>query len=51
MVSIVHRAIDRERDAINVYLGLAKIVTDVKAKNVLIHLASDGGPHDSSRST
>jgi rubrerythrin len=45
MVSIVHRAIDRERDAINVYLGLAKIVTDVKAKNVLIHLASDEVAH------
>src|SRR3970282_1635314 len=45
MVSIVHRAIDRERDAINVYLGLAKIVTDVKAKNVLIHLASDEVGH------
>jgi len=45
MVAIVHRAIDRERDAINVYLGLAKIVTDVKAKNVLIHLASDEVGH------
>jgi len=45
MVSIVHRAIDRERDAINVYLGLAKIVTDAKAKNVLIHLASDEVGH------
>ena len=45
MVSIVHRAIDRERDAINAYLGLAKIVTDVKAKNVLIHLASDEVGH------
>ena len=45
MVSIVHRAIDRERDAINVYLGLAKVVADVKAKNVLIHLASDEVGH------
>lgn len=45
MVAIVHRAIDRERDAINVYLGLAKIVTDAKAKNVLIHLASDEVGH------
>jgi len=42
---VLHRAIDRERDAINVYLGLAKIVTDVKAKNVLIHLASDEVGH------
>jgi len=45
MVSIVHRAIDRERNAIDVYLGLAKIVTDPKAKNVLIHLASDEVGH------
>jgi rubrerythrin len=45
MVAIVHRAIDRERDAINVYLGLAKIVADAKAKNVLIHLASDEVGH------
>ena len=45
MVAIVHRAIDRERDAISVYLGLAKIVTEAKAKNVLIHLASDEVGH------
>ncbi|MBE0606723.1 MAG: ferritin family protein [Deltaproteobacteria bacterium] len=45
MVAIVHRAIDRERDAINLYLGLAKIVADVNAKNVLIHLASDEVGH------
>ena len=32
MVSIVHRAIDRERDAISVYLGLAKIVTEARRK-------------------
>ena len=45
MVSIVHRAIDREREAINIYLGQEKIVTDAKAKNVLIHLASDEEGH------
>ncbi|RJP25628.1 MAG: hypothetical protein C4529_00490 [Deltaproteobacteria bacterium] len=45
MVSIVHRAIDRERDAIQTYLGLAKIVKDANAKNVLIHLASDEVGH------
>jgi len=45
MVSIVHRAIDRERDAIKTYLGLAKIVKDANAKNVLIHLASDEVGH------
>ncbi len=45
IVSIVHRAMDRERDAVKSYLDLAKIVKDVNAKNVLIHLASDEVGH------
>jgi rubrerythrin len=45
IVSIVHRAMDRERDAIQSYLDLAKVVKDASAKNVLIHLASDEVGH------
>ncbi len=41
IVVVVHEAIDREKDAAALYLALAKAVADAKAKNVLIHLASD----------
>lgn len=45
IVIVVHKAIDREKDAIRLYLELAKAVRDPKAKNVLIHLASDEVGH------
>ena len=45
IVVVVHKAIDREKDAIALYLQLAKAVKDPKAKNVLINLASDEVGH------
>lgn len=45
IVQIVHQAIDREKEAIATYLRLAKITRDVKAKDVLINLASDEVGH------
>ncbi len=45
MVAIIHRGIYREKDAIRVYIGLAKAVKDPKAKNVLINLADDEVGH------
>ena len=45
IVVVVHKAIDREKDAISLYLKLAKAVKDPKAKNVLINLASDEVGH------
>jgi rubrerythrin len=44
-VVVVHKAIDREKDAISLYLKLAKAVKDPKAKNVLISLATDEVGH------
>jgi rubrerythrin len=41
IVVVVHTAIDREKEAAALYLALARTVADAKAKNVLIHLASD----------
>jgi rubrerythrin len=45
IVVVVHKAIDREKDAISLYLQLAKAVKDPKAKSVLINLASDEVGH------
>ncbi|MBE0568314.1 MAG: ferritin family protein [Deltaproteobacteria bacterium] len=45
IVVVVHKAIDREKDAISLYLKLAKAVKDQKAKNVLISLATDEVGH------
>jgi len=45
IVVVVHKAIDREKDAISLYLKLAKAVKDPKAKNVLINLAADEVGH------
>lgn len=45
VVVVVHKAIDREKDAISLYLKLAKAVKDPKAKNVLISLATDEVGH------
>ena len=41
IVTVIHTAMDREKEAAALYLALAKAVADAKAKNVLIHLASD----------
>jgi rubrerythrin len=45
IVVVLHRAIDKEKEAITTYLQLAKLIKDVKAKNVLINLASDEVGH------
>lgn len=45
IVVVLHKAIDKEKEAITTYLHLAKIIKDVKAKNVLINLASDEVGH------
>ncbi|MGE5700471.1 MAG: ferritin family protein [Deltaproteobacteria bacterium] len=45
IVVVIHKAIDKEKEAITTYLHLAKIIKDVKAKNVLINLASDEVGH------
>jgi rubrerythrin len=45
IVIVVHKAIDREKDAIRLYLDLAKAVKDPKARSVLINLASDEVGH------
>ncbi|GAB4371564.1 MAG: hypothetical protein Kow00128_19570 [Deltaproteobacteria bacterium] len=45
MVAIIHRGIYREKDAISVYIQLAKRVKDPKAKNVLVNLAADEVGH------
>ena len=44
-VAIIHRGIYREKDAIRVYIKLAKAIKDPKAKNVLINLADDEVGH------
>jgi rubrerythrin len=45
IVVVLHRAIEKEKEAITTYLQLAKIIKDVKAKNVLINLATDEVGH------
>ena len=45
IVVVIHRAIDKEKEAITTYLHLAKAIKDVKAKNVLISLATDEVGH------
>ena len=45
IVVVLHRAIDKEKEAITTYLQLARIIKDVKAKDVLINLASDEVGH------
>ena len=45
IVKVIHMAIDKEKEAITMYLHLAKVIKDVKAKNVLINLASDEVGH------
>lgn len=45
IVVVLHRAIDKEKEAITMYLQLARIIKDVKAKDVLINLASDEVGH------
>ncbi len=44
-VAIIHRGINREKEAINAYIKFAKAVKDPKAKNVLINLADDEVGH------
>ncbi len=44
-IVILHRAIDREKEAVTAYLRLARISRDMNAKNVLINLASDEVGH------
>jgi rubrerythrin len=45
IVKVIHIAIDKEKEAITTYLQLARVIKDVKAKNVLINLASDEVGH------
>jgi rubrerythrin len=45
IVKVIHLAIEKEKEAITTYLHLAKIIKDIKAKNVLINLASDEVGH------
>lgn len=45
IVKVIHHAIGKEKEAITMYLHLAKVIKDVKAKNVLINLASDEVGH------
>lgn len=45
IVYIVHQAIEHEKEAISTYLQFAKLTKDVKAKNVLINLATDEVGH------
>ncbi|MBI5419009.1 MAG: ferritin family protein [Deltaproteobacteria bacterium] len=45
IVVVLHRAIDQEKESLTTYLQLAKVIKDVKAKNVLINLASDEVGH------
>src|SRR5512142_730986 len=44
-IRIIHTAIDREKEAVSLYLRLARISRDVNAKNVLINLATDEVGH------
>ncbi len=44
-IVILHRAIDREKEAVTGYLRLARISRDANAKNVLINLALDEVGH------
>ncbi len=44
-IRIMHGAIDREKEAISLYLRLARLSRDMNAKNVLINLASDEVGH------
>ncbi len=45
IVVVLHRAIDREKEAVTTYLQLAKVSKDANAKNVLINLALDEVGH------
>ncbi len=45
IVVALHRAINKEKEAITTYLRLARVIKDVKAKNVLINLATDEVGH------
>ncbi|MCL5965730.1 MAG: hypothetical protein M1550_00660 [Deltaproteobacteria bacterium] len=45
IVVVVHRAIDREKEAITTYLHLAKVIKDHNARTVLINLALDEVGH------
>ena len=45
IVFVLHEAIEHEKDAISTYLHFAKLTPDVKAKNVLINLATDEVGH------
>ncbi len=45
IVVVLHRAIDKEKESITTYLHLARVIKDVKAKDVLINLASDEVGH------
>ena len=45
IVKVIHLAIEKEKEAISTYLQLARVIKDVKAKNVLINLASDEVGH------
>jgi len=45
IVKVIHMAIEKEKEAITTYLQLARVIKDVKAKNVLINLASDEVGH------
>jgi len=44
-VAIIHRGINREKEAISAYIKFAKAVKDPKAKSVLINLADDEVGH------
>jgi rubrerythrin len=45
IVFVLHQAIEHEKEAISTYLQFAKLTVDVKAKNVLINLATDEVGH------
>lgn len=45
IVFVLHQAIEHEKEAISTYLQFAKLTGDIKAKNVLINLATDEVGH------
>jgi rubrerythrin len=45
IVSVVHQAIEHEKEAISMYLHFARLTKDNNAKNVLINLATDEVGH------
>jgi|GEM_PF-681773 len=45
IVKVVHRAIDKEKEAVTVYLQLAKALKETNARTVLISLALDEVGH------